>query len=119
MIATITITDKTQPGQSLATLIGSGNQAGYTVAPMSTGLPWLVANKVSFLSIQASKGNSNGIVYVGDEHTANDGSVQGQEMAQGDVVIHQGSAYASVHLGEIYLRANTNEMKINLDFHYD
>lgn len=119
MIATITITDHTQPGQSLSTLIVSGNQTGYTVAPMSTGLPWLVANKVSFLSIQASKGNSSGIVYVGDEHTANDDSVQGQELAAGDVVIHQGSSYASVHLGEIYLRSNTNGMKINIDFHWD
>lgn len=116
---TITITDKTQPAQSLATLIGSGNQPGYTLAKYSSGLPWRVGDKVSFLSIQGNKGNSSGIVYVGDENMANDGSNQGQELAAGDVVIHQASSYGAVHLGEIYIRTNTNSSKVNVEWHYD
>lgn len=116
---TITIVDKTQPAQSLATLIGSGNQPGYTMAKYSTGIPFRVADKVSFLSIQGSKGNSSGIIYVGDENTANDGTNQGQELAAGDVDIHQASSYGSVHMGEIFVRGNTNTNKFNVEWHYD
>lgn len=116
---TITISDHTKPGQSLATLIGSGNQPGYTMAKYSTGIPFRVGDKVSYLSIQASKGNSSGIIYVGDENVANDASNQGQELAAGDVVIHQGSSYGSVHLGEIYVRGNTDSTKFNLEWHFD
>ena len=116
---TITISDKTQPAQSLATLIGKGNQSGYTMAAYSTGIPFRVGDKVSYLSIQGSKGNSSGIIYVGDENTANDGTNQGQELGAGDVVIHQGSSYGSVHLGEIYVRGNTNSNKFSVEWHYD
>lgn len=117
--ATITITDHTKPAQSLATLVNSGNQTGYSILPNASGNPFLAANKVSFLSIQASKGNSSSIIYVGDENTKNDGTVQGQEMAAGDIVIHQASSYGSVHLGELYVRANADNIKVNIDWHYD
>jgi co-chaperonin GroES (HSP10) len=116
---TITLSDHTKPGQSLATLIGSGAQAGYTVAKYSTGIPFRVGDKVSYLSIQGSKGNSAGIIYVGDENVANDGTNQGQELAAGDVVIHQGSSYGSVHLGEIFVRGNTDTNKFNVEWHFD
>ena len=116
--ATITITDITQPGRSLYHLLTTGSGAGYTVAP-SDGINEEISmvGGVSYLSIQASYGNGQTIIYKGDERVANDGSRQAKEMAAGDTDVSQ--AYPnSVNLREIYVRASVNGGKFNVECHY-
>jgi hypothetical protein len=116
---TVTISDKTQPAQSIYTLATKGSQTGYTVNPPTPPAIKAVTEiqDVSFLQIQASKTNGSGIVYKGDQGVANDGSRQSREMAAGDVDTMQ--AYPRVvYLQEIYLRTNTNGAIINVEYHH-
>ena len=117
MIMTVTITDFTVAGRSVFDLLKNGSGSGYTVLPANRNLPISALARVSYLSVQASTGNSTTVVYKGDENTANDGTCQGKEIAAGAVDVEQARENA-VHLGEIYLRANGNNAKINIEIHY-
>lgn len=116
--ATITVIDYTQPAQSLFTLLSQGSKPGYTVVPTGGIAPALtMIGDVSYLSIQASYGNSGQVVYKGDENTQNDGTRQGKELRAGDTDVMQ--AYPkSVNLNEVYLRASANGAIVNVEIHY-
>ena len=116
---TVTITDITQPAQSILTLATKGSQAGYTVNPSS---PAAITNvtevtDVSYLLIQASNGNGSKVVYKGDQGVANDGSRQGLELEAGQSNVMQMYPRAA-NLQQIYLRANTNGAVVNVEFHH-
>jgi hypothetical protein len=115
--ATITITDNTKPAQSLYTLLSQGSQPGYTVSPAAgIALPLNLLAMVSYISIQASVQNSSSYIYVGDENVHNDGTQQGKELAAG--IVSTISAYPLyANLNEIYVRANANSVKINVEIH--
>lgn len=117
MVATITITDRTQPVQSLFNLMAKGSLPGYTVAPAGGLFPLTMLGGVSYLSIQASPRNGGTVIYVGDENVKNDGSRQGKEMQAGDVDVHQAHDY-TCHLGEIYLTASANNAIFSVEVHY-
>ena len=117
MIFTVTITDHTAAGRSIADLVQNGSGTGYTVAPTKK-FPLLMASKVSYLSIQASAANgASTVIYKGDENTANDGSCQGKELAPGVIDVIQGIEIA-VHLGEVYCRASADSLKFNVEIHW-
>ncbi len=128
--ATITVTDITKTPQSLQALLGqsmqpqanpSGNTltgvAGYSVIVSGAGHGFALQSGVSYLSIQFSNKNSGMKGYVGDEGVKTDGTFQGKELLPGDVDVHQAYSY-SVHLGEIFLAADTNNAVFNVEIHY-
>jgi hypothetical protein len=128
--ATITLTDKTQKAASLQTLLGqsmqpqafpSGNTLtgvpGYSVVVTGAGRGFELQSGVAYLSIQFSVQNSGMTGYIGDENVANNGTQQGKELLPGDVDVHQAYSY-SVHLGEIFIMANTNNAIFNVEWHY-
>jgi hypothetical protein len=112
---TVTIADHTATGQSLYTLLSKGSQTGYTCAPATGIAPSLtLPANVSFLTVQASKGNSTNIVYVGDENCANDGSRQARELGAGDV--YQIAAEPNLaNLRQIYVRGGADSVKFNIE----
>jgi len=115
--ATITITDHTATAVDLFRLLGKGSATGYTVSP-STGLaPTTFIGCVAYLSIQSDPKNASAKVFKGDENTANDGTRQGKTMLAGDVDVAQSNPYTT-HLGEIYLRTDTDNTVINVEVHY-
>ncbi len=128
--ATITVTDKTKTPASLQTLLGqsmqpqanpSGNTltgvAGYSVVVTGAGRGFELQSAVAYLSIQFSVQNSGMIGYIGDENVANNGTQQGKELLPGDVDVHQAYSY-SVHLGEVFITANTNNAIFSIEWHY-
>lgn len=118
---TVTITDITQKPQSIYNLITlpSTSLPGYTVVPSAPANPnvaTLIAS-VNYLSLQASYTNAGGIVYKGDQGVKTDGSRQSKELAAGDTDVQQAYSY-STNLNQIYLTANTNGMKVNVEYHH-
>jgi hypothetical protein len=129
-IATITVTDKTQTPQSIQALVGqsmqpqanpSGNTltaiAGYSVVVTGAGHGFAQLGGVAYLSLQFDPGNSGMKGYVGDEGVKNNGTLQAKTMLPGDVDVHQGHSYV-VHLGEIFITADTNNAIWNIEWHY-
>lgn len=117
-VATITITDVTQPPQSIYNLLTKQNLAGYTVVPIppsTPAVPTLTAS-VCYLSLQASYGNTTQTVYKGDSGVKTDGSRQAKEMLAGDTDVQQAVQY-SVNLNEIYITASANGAKVNVESH--
>ncbi len=119
MTITVTITDNTKPVQSLYTLLSSGSQAGYTVAPSPVKATSLTFQaRVRYLSIQASVANSNSTyIYTGDENLKADGTCQGKELSPGTIDVDQCDQNA-VHLGEIFITASQNGLKANIEVHW-
>ena len=128
--ATITLTDKTKPPASILALLSqsfqpqafpSGNTQtgvpGYSVVASGAGHGFAQVGGVAYLSIQFSVQNSGMVGYVGDESVANNGTNQGKELLPGDVDVHQADEY-TVHLGEIFITANTNLAVFNIEYHF-
>jgi len=126
--ATVTITDITQPVQSLFTLLGEAMQpsatglAGYTVRRWSSqptlqsGAGFAMLGSVVYVSVQASPSNGAAIVYKGDAQVRTDATLQGKEMAAGDTDVMQANAQVA-HLAEIFITASANGAKVNLEWY--
>ena len=128
--ATITVTDKTKTPASLQTLLAQSMQPqafpsgdtqtgvpGYSVVTVAAGRGFAQLAGVAYLSLQFDPSNSGMKGYVGDEGVTNNGTLQGKTMLPGDVDVHQGHSYV-VHLGEIFITADTNNAVWNIEWHY-
>lgn len=118
--ATITITDITKTPLSLAQLLQAGaTTTGYTVVVngngSNLGTPSIFTT-CSYLSIQASNGNTTTVIYIGGPTVKTDGSVQSRELLKGETVTYQPSQL-SINLQELYLTASANTGKVNIEAH--
>lgn len=117
--ATITITDITQPVASLHKLLENGNlngaNPGYTVAPAGGFGKLVTWGDVSYCSLQSSPSNT-ATVYKGDENVKTNGTLQSKEMQPGDVDVIQSYSRA-VSLHEIYITAQADGAKVNVEIH--
>jgi hypothetical protein len=118
---TVTVTDYTAAGASLADLaFGASTPTGYTVTKSdvegniggnSTG-----PTSVDYLAIQASYTNGGTKVYEGGSQVANDGTNQARELLAGDIKEYQKGTYPTIVLGQIYVRASASDAIFNVEW---
>ena len=115
---TVTIATHTAAAVDLATLLVSGSQTGYTVAPAGgygggTSYTGRIPKQWSRRTIQASNGNGSAVLYVGDADTKTDGSRQGLELLAGDSDTRENDDNR-VGLQGVYVRASADGAKFNV-----